>query len=64
MGLLAGFGFATIRGGLALYPPLSLRIPARKIAAVFAMAAGAFYLALSGGNVATERAFSMVAVML
>jgi competence protein ComEC len=26
--------------------------------------AGAFYLALSGGNVATERAFIMVAVML
>ena len=64
MGLLAGFVFATIRGGLALCPPLALRLPARKIAAVFAMAAGAFYLALSGGNVATERAFSMVAVML
>ena len=64
MGLLAGFVFATIRGRLALYPPLALRLPARKIAAVFAMAAGAFYLALSGGNVATERAFSMIAVML
>ena len=64
MGLLAGFVFAAIRGGLALCPPLALRLPARKIAAVFAMAAGAFYLALSGGNVATERAFSMVAVML
>ena len=64
MGLLAGFVFALIRGGLALCPPLALRLPARKIAAVVAMAAGAFYLALSGGNVATERAFSMVAVML
>ncbi len=28
-----------------------------------ALAAGAFYLALWGGNVATERAFVMVAVM-
>ena len=45
-------------------PPLALRLPARKIAAGGALAAGAFYLALSGGNVATERAFVMVAVML
>ncbi len=35
----------------------------KKVAAVGALAAGAAYLALSGGNVATERAFVMVAVM-
>ena len=61
MGLLTGFVFAALRLGLAL---VSLHLPARKIAALGALAAGAVYLALSGGNVATERAFIMVAVML
>ncbi len=63
MGLLTGFVFLSVRGGLALVPPLALRIPTKKWAAVAALAAGGFYLALSGGNVATERAFIQVAVM-
>ncbi len=63
MGLLTGFIFAALRMGLALIPFVALRYPTKKIAAVVAMAAGAFYLALSGGNVATERAFIMVAAM-
>ncbi len=64
MGLLTGFVFGALRLGLAAIPPLALRWPVRKIAAVGALGAGAFYLALSGGNVATERAFIMVAVVL
>ncbi|MEM9850469.1 MAG: ComEC/Rec2 family competence protein, partial [Pseudomonadota bacterium] len=64
MGLLTGFIFAAFRSGLALVPAVSLRIDAKKVAAVVALGAGAIYLALSGGNVATERAFIMVAVML
>jgi competence protein ComEC len=64
MGLLTGFVFASTRYGLALFPRVALRWPTKKIAAVAALGAGAFYLALSGGNVATERAFVMVAVML
>ena len=64
MGLLTGFIFAVIRYGLALMPGVALRWPTKKIAAVCALIVGAFYLALSGGNVATERAFIMVAVML
>lgn len=63
MGLLTGFVFAALRFVLAL-SPLSLHLPARKIAAAGALAVGAVYLALSGGNVATERAFVMVAVAL
>ncbi|MFW8636421.1 ComEC/Rec2 family competence protein [Cribrihabitans pelagius] len=63
MGLLTGFVFAALRVALALVPPLALRVPGKKIAAVAALAAAAGYLALSGGNVATERAFVMVAVM-
>jgi competence protein ComEC len=64
MGLLAGVVFGAVRLGLALVPAIALRVPVKKIAAVTAIVVGAGYLALSGGNVATERAFIMVAVML
>ncbi|WP_298838521.1 ComEC/Rec2 family competence protein [uncultured Roseobacter sp.] len=64
MGLLSGFVFALLRVVIALIPPLALRIPAKKAAAVGALMAASVYLALSGGNVATERAFIMVAVAL
>ncbi len=64
MGLLAGFVFAFFRLGFAAVPVVGLRLPAKKISAVMAMIVAAGYLALSGGNVATERAFVMVAVAL
>ncbi|MFN3937770.1 MAG: ComEC/Rec2 family competence protein [Gemmobacter sp.] len=64
MGLLTAFVFAGVRSGLALVPPVALRLATKKVAAVVALGAAGFYLALSGGNVATERAFVMVAVML
>ena len=41
-----------------------MRWPVKKISAAGALAVAAVYLLLSGGNVATERAFVMVAVML
>ncbi|MDP5360394.1 MAG: competence protein ComEC family protein, partial [Paracoccaceae bacterium] len=64
MGLLTGFVFAVVRYGLALVPGVALRWQTKKIAALCGLIVGAFYLALSGGNVATERAFIMVGVML
>lgn len=64
MGLLTGVVFAALRVGLILLPGIGPRLPAKKIAAAGALVAAAGYLALSGGNVATERAFVMVAVML
>ncbi|MCO6381621.1 ComEC/Rec2 family competence protein [Oceanicola sp. 502str15] len=64
MGLLTGTIFAAIRALLALIPWLALRLDTRRLAAVVALVAGAGYLGLSGGNIATERAFIMVAVML
>lgn len=64
MGLLTGFIFVVVRVGLSLWPALALRIPVKKVAAVCALFAGGCYLLLSGGNVATERAYIMVAVML
>jgi competence protein ComEC len=63
MGLLTGFVFTALRYAMALVPGLADRVAIRKVAAVLALQAGAFYLALSGGNVATERAFIMVSVM-
>ncbi len=64
MGLLSGFVFALVRYGLALFPAVSQRLPAKKIAAVTALVAASGYLGLSGANVATQRAFVMVSVML
>lgn len=64
MGLLAGFVFASLRMSLILLPYVGLRWPVKKIAAFGALVAAAFYLGLSGGNIATQRAFIMVAVAL
>lgn len=64
MGLLTGFVFAVLRFGLVLIPSVALTWPTRGVAAFVALVAGAGYLALSGGNVATERAFVMAAVAL
>lgn len=63
MGLLTGFVFAALRLFLVAIPRVGLRWPIKKIAAILSLFAGAFYYALSGGNVATERAFIMVSVM-
>jgi len=64
MGLYAGVIFASLRRAFALWPPVALRWPVKKISAAVALLASFGYLLLSGANVATERAFLMVAVML
>ena len=64
MGMLTGLVFAGCRILLATVPPLALRISTKKLAAVAALFAGLAYLAFSGGTVATQRAFIMVAVAL
>ncbi len=64
MGLLAGFVFAALRYAMAAFPPLALRYPIKKIAALGALGAGVFYYLLSGGIVATERALIMISAML
>lgn len=64
MALVAGALFALIRGGLALVPPLALRRPIKKWAAVAALFGVSFYLVLSGGEVATQRSFIMIAIVL
>lgn len=64
MGLLTGFVFGLLRLFLVAIPYVGHRIAVRKTAAGGALIAASIYLALSGGNVSTERAFVMVAVML
>ena len=64
MGLLTAVVFGALRVMLAAIPRVALRWPTKAIAACGALIAASGYLALSGGNVATERAFIMVAVAL
>src|SRR5262249_18521228 len=64
MAVVAGVVFFTLRALLALSPALALRRPIKKWAAGAALAAAAFYLLLSGAEVATQRAFIMTAIVL
>ena len=64
MGLLTAVVLGALRLMLAAHPVTALRWPTKAIAACGALLAATGYLALSGGNVATERAFIMVAVAL
>ncbi len=64
MALVTGFVFSMFRYGIALIPPLALRVSSKKVAAAIGLAAATFYLALSGAAVATERSYLMMVVIL
>jgi competence protein ComEC len=64
MAVVAGVMFFFVRGVLALVPAFANRLPIKKWAALAALAAAAFYLLLSGAEVATQRSFIMVAIVL
>jgi competence protein ComEC len=64
MVIVAGVVFVVVRALLALIPALARRRPIKKWAALAALAAAAFYLVLSGAEVATQRAFIMTAIVL
>ncbi|WP_162784703.1 ComEC/Rec2 family competence protein [Paracoccus suum] len=67
MSMLAGFIYGALRIALSALSAATGRgagRPVHKLAAGVALAAAAFYMALSDGGVATERAFVMIAVML
>ncbi len=64
LGLAAGVVFLTVRGGLALWPWVALRVDIKKVAAVIALLATAGYLVLSGARIPTERAFMTGGIVL
>ncbi len=64
MAVVAGIVFFFIRASLALAPSLASRHPIKKWAAAGALVAAAFYLLLSGSEVATQRSFIMIAIVL
>jgi competence protein ComEC len=64
MAVVAGMMFFLLRALLALIPGLADRAPIKKWAAFAALLVTAFYLLLSGNQVATQRSFIMIAVVL
>ena len=64
MAVVAGVVFFAVRALLALIPALTVSTPIKKWAAAVALVAAAFYLLLSGAEVATQRSFFMTAVVL
>jgi competence protein ComEC len=63
LGLVGGFVFFAVRGGLALVPWVALRYPIKKIAAVVTLIVLFCYLMISGAAIPTERAFVMNGVV-
>ena len=64
MAVVAGVVFFIVRALLALIPGLADRAPIKKWAAFAALLVTAFYLVLSGAEVATQRSFIMIAIVL
>jgi competence protein ComEC len=64
MAVVAGMIFFLFRAGLALVPGLADRAPIKKWAAFAALLVTGFYLILSDNQVATQRSFIMIAVVL
>ena len=64
MAVVAGIVFFFVRAGLALFPSLASRHPIKKWAAFGALVAAGLYLLLSGAEVATQRSFIMIAIVL
>lgn len=64
MALVAGTMMALIRAGLALFPAWASRHATKKYAAMVALLTTTAYLAISGGEVAAQRSYIMLAVML
>jgi competence protein ComEC len=64
MAVVAGIVFFALRALFALLPGLATRHPIKKWAALAALGMAAFYLLLSGAEVATQRSFIMIAIVL
>ena len=63
LGLVGGFVFFTVRGGLALIPWVALRYPIKKIAAIVTLVVLFCYFMISGAAIPTQRAFLMTGIV-
>jgi competence protein ComEC len=61
--IVMGLVFALVRGALALWPGFALRFGTKPWAAVAALAAGGFYMVLTGSQVPMQRSFAMAALV-
>lgn len=64
MALAAGTLYIGIRKSLAAFPAMVEAWPVKKFAAIGAMMTATAYLLISGGSVATQRAWVMLTIML
>ena len=64
MALVAALVFALVRGTLALFPSFALRRRVKALAALVALVVSTAYLVISGAEVATQRSWIMIAVVL
>ena len=64
MALAAGVVMFALRSAFALFPAFSVRHPVKKYAAFLSLLSCTFYLAMSGADVAAQRSYVMIAVML
>jgi ComEC/Rec2-related protein len=64
MALVAGIVIGSLRACMAFFPEFAARYPIKKFSACAALLASGFYLLLSGIDVAAQRSFVMLAVML
>jgi competence protein ComEC len=62
MGVVGGLVFAMVLWTLSLVPPIALRVPVKKIAALTALIVLAAYLVVSGSSVPAIRSFIMACV--
>jgi len=61
--IVMGIAFALLRLAIAAVRPLALRVPGKAVAAAGALAAGGFYMLLTGSQVPMLRSFAMAALV-
>jgi competence protein ComEC len=64
MSIAAALVYVSVRFLLSLFPPISMRLPTKKIAAVVGLASSFAYLLLAGHPVPAIRSFVMVACVM
>lgn len=61
--LIAGSVFFMVRMLMALYPPLALRCPIKKLSAVISLIAAFLFMLVAGATIPTQRAVLMISIV-